>query len=305
MTRTTRQRIEQWIARQLQNPAPVGGRNNQIVQVAPRMLELGWDEDGILQAFLEAFGCGDDKADEILAAIQSSARYATVVDERSQKEIARAKARREMRVTRARRMLPTVLRDYKWTRDEMEKHRWPDFKASGYFLHGMFKMNDVVWMGQVHQSGYNPEKKRDYRRNFRPVHEWLTTAFRGPFISHCTFHPGTESRNNQSMATRPYYVVESDRLGIDEVGAIFNWLVTRGSKLRAVVFSGKRSLHGWFDYAGEDIEELSDMLVGLDCDPACLRASQPVRLPGVIRPETRLHQSLLWFNPPFPISNGS
>jgi hypothetical protein len=97
------------------------------------------------------------------------------------------------------------------------------------------------------------------------------------------FHPGTISRSDSNVAVRRFLVVESDKLTKDESGAIF-CLLRHKLKLRAVVDTGNKSLHGWFDYPDEDnVEQLKAFLPELGCDPKMFGASQPARLAGQLR----------------------
>lgn len=65
-------------------------------------------------------------------------------------------------------------------------------------------------------------------------------------------------------------------------------------RLRAVVDSGNRSMHAWFDRPPEPITaELVALAPGLKLDPATFRPAQPVRLPGWRR-ETGRWQRLIY-----------
>jgi hypothetical protein len=91
-------------------------------------------------------------------------------------------------------------------------------------------------------------------------------------------------------------VVESDTLNREEVGAVFQFLrVKLRHTLFAVVDTGGKSLHGWFNIQPNKLfhEELKATLIGLGCDPALFKASQPVRLCGVPR-DGEKNQVLLW-----------
>ena len=80
--------------------------------------------------------------------------------------------------------------------------------------------------------------------------------------------------------------------------AIISWC-RRYMRLRAIVDTAGKSLHGWFDYPGDEvIEELRVVLRVLDCDPAMLKASQPVRLPGTRRKDKNglPWQRLIWLD---------
>ena len=86
----------------------------------------------------------------------------------------------------------------------------------------------------------------------------------------------------------------SDSLAKLEVLAVFNWM-RAFARLRAVLDTGGKSLHGWFDFPAEqELRELRVILPALGCDPALFTASQPCRLPGARRGER--WQCLLWLD---------
>lgn len=124
----------------------------------------------------------------------------------------------------------------------------------------------------------------------------------GAFICPNTFEAGTFSRSDANIARRRFLVVESDTLSRDQVGAVFRWMsACLGMSLRAVVDTGGRSLHGWFDQPSDGLlEKLRIILPVLGCDPAMFRPAQPCRLPGVRRPETGRWQELLYLAPASP-----
>jgi hypothetical protein len=78
-------------------------------------------------------------------------------------------------------------------------------------------------------------------------------------------------------------VAESDTLSKEEVLAVFMWM-RNFMRLRAVVDTAGKSLHGWFEYpTQEELAELRVILPALGCDEALFKASQPCRLPGARR----------------------
>jgi hypothetical protein len=91
-------------------------------------------------------------------------------------------------------------------------------------------------------------------------------------------------------------VVESDLLTPDEVGAVFRHLREwHDLKLHAIVSTGGKSLHGFFEWPGDGVAaDWAAWLKGAKCDPSTLRPSQPVRLPGCIRGNTKRPQELLY-----------
>jgi hypothetical protein len=305
-----RQRLETWIGHQLENPPAEGqGRNNFMIMVTPRMLELGWDEDGIFEAWKTAFDLEDDdsKDDEVRRAIESAKRYITPIAIESKAEIRKRKIVEERAHQAGARALDGILRDYSWTMAEIAEaggmESWTPAEQTDTFLATMFMGYDHIWAGMPWQSGVGQKangKTFDYRQNFKTIDDWRGIKnLAHEFISHCTFKPGSENRSNSNVQSMRYMVVESDELDVNQVGAVFNWMVSRGAKLRAVVFSGRRSLHGWFDWESDNnTKELGAMLKGLKCDPSTLRASQPVRLAGRTRKDTKTIQTLLYLDTP-------
>jgi hypothetical protein len=265
------------------------------------MLEIDWDPDDIFQLFKEAFKLeNDDSKDfEIWKVINMASRYVTPVAERDpavQAELRRQREETNMVMTRLR---GTIQRDMPWPEAEIIEagmvSDWTPEEQSHTFLATMFQPDDTVWLGNVWDSGINKRTKEKFTNRFRTVTEWRKLLPAYEFTSHCTFKAGSFSRSDESLAERRYMVVESDELSRDEIGAVFRWLMGRDLRLRAVVYSGKRSLHGWFDYPGDaDIRELKAILHGLQCDPSTLRASQPVRFAGRKRKDTGNIQKLLY-----------
>jgi hypothetical protein len=146
-------------------------------------------------------------------------------------------------------------------------------------LLGLFRPPDVVWIGNVMDSGGGHE------RNFRPVSEWLALpGAPAPFTCPSIFKPEICSRSKENVVCTPFLVVESDLLTKPEICAVFSWL-RQFLNLRAIVDTGGRSLHGWFDRppAPEIGAELKTILPPLGCDPAMFKPSQPCRLPGARR----------------------
>lgn len=142
----------------------------------------------------------------------------------------------------------------------------------------LFALGHVVWIGDVRESGPG------YGRNFRPVSEWLALPRPpGPFTCPSIFKPGAYSRSKENILATPFLVVESDTLTKSEICAVFIWL-RQFLRLRAIVDTGGRSLHGWFNYPAPPVmAELKIILPVLGCDPAMFKPSQPCRLPGVSR----------------------
>ena len=159
----------------------------------------------------------------------------------------------------------------------------------------LFRPLDILWIGHLCDSG-----QQWHRDNFRPARQWwsLDRLPPAPRICTATFEPGVCRRSQESMRARRFLVVEADTLPLPTQGAILRWLVDTGLTLRAVIHSGGRSLHGWFDCpSARNLEELRLQLPALGCDPALFNPVQPVRLPGWRRPDTGTTPRLLYLAP--------
>ena len=173
-----------------------------------------------------------------------------------------------------------------------------DPKDGWRLLLRLFPEDGVVWIGDKLDScndQADEERKGFCRRRFRPVRDWLRRGVGGAqFTCPSLFRPGVHSRSNANVVARPYLVVESDSLGKEEMMAVFTWM-RLFMKLRAVVDTAGKSLHGWFEFPSAAVlAELRVILQALGCDPALFREAQPCRLPGAMRGEKV--QSLLWLD---------
>lgn len=211
-------------------------------------------------------------------------------------EKARAAARHKHELeTRAMASLPQILKDFKWDESEIRvSSKGYESESDWQTFLNLFHDDDVIWVGQ-------PEDTGDYKKvvNFRRVKELklLPGGPQGNFTCMSTFRRGSYSRANANVANTPYLVVEGDKIlgdpkspaekqrNRDACGAVFRWLEQSiGLKLRAVVDSGNKSLHGWFVMPPKAVyDELKVVLPAIGCDRAMFKPSQPVRAPGAIR----------------------
>lgn len=162
----------------------------------------------------------------------------------------------------------------------------------------LFPADGVVWIGDTMDScddTAEEERKVYCRTHFRPVRSWLAEKRApGQFTCPSLFKPGVHSRSNANVASRPFLVVESDSLGKEDMMAVFLWM-GNFMRMRAVVDTAGKSLHGWFEFPDAvAMAELRVILPALGLDPALFRESQPCRLPGAMRGEKT--QSLLWLD---------
>lgn len=223
---------------------------------------------------------------------------------------AAAKAQKKYELeTRAKASLPTILKDYKWdVEDILAKegggHKWEH--QYYLFMEELWQdsLDHVIWVGEPEDSG-----RPHNRANFLPAAHWSASPGSYHYTCASTFKPGTYSRANDNVATTPYMIVEGDRILGEPItdedklnnknacGAVFNWLRNVvGLNLRAVVDSGNKSLHGWFDMpSSSTFDELRVVLPALGCDRAMFKPTQPARLPGVLRDNGK-PQRLLYIN---------
>jgi len=176
-------------------------------------------------------------------------------------------------------------------------------------LTGLFQPLDLLWMGTPYESG-----KRENSRNFQSCQQWLDADSLPPRLAAGIFQAGSLSRSEQSITDRPYLVIESDELiGFkpktteerDEnkklSAALFAFMTDRlKMTLRAVIDTGGKSLHGWFDRPSpEGMTALQTIIDGLAIDTAVFArcSSNPLRAPGCLHDMTGNRAHLLHLSP--------
>jgi hypothetical protein len=198
---------------------------------------------------------------------------------------ARARFEEELKV-RTKKSWPRLLEAYRWPYDQIIADSplaidLDDDKAMFRAFLGLFEGEDVIWIGNVTDTG-RPENAA----NFKSKALWVAEEKPlGSYTCPSCFVPGSVSRSKESVSRQRYLVVESDSLSKDEVGAVFRWLDQAVElPLRAVVDTAGKSLHGWFEYpTPEVLAELKIVLPVMGCDPKMFGSSQPCRLPGGLR----------------------
>lgn len=150
----------------------------------------------------------------------------------------------------------------------------------------LFEKDEVLWMGNITDG--------NKKASFRTTMDWYNqNCAPANFICPNTFKFGSESRSNVNIETKKYLVLESDVLSKGQMACLALWLNTH-INLRAIVDSGGKSLHAWFQYPDEKaLEVLKVILPEMGCDKKVFTPSQPVRLAGADR--NGKIQKLLWF----------
>lgn len=179
-------------------------------------------------------------------------------------------------------------------------------------ISSLFMPDDFIWLGETWESG-----QEENRENFRPCSEWLKADYLSPRIAAGIFKPGSISRSAENVEKSPFIVIESDELighepkNPDEREAnkalsfslFFYCHEILGLHPRAVIDTGNKSLHLWFDRPEPD--EFSALLAladGLRIDKGLLARCpfSPLRLPGTIHEKTGQPATLLFINPIHP-----
>ena len=198
---------------------------------------------------------------------------------------------------RAKGAFSRILADFACTPDDLLAESpvpRSDWSNDWRLVVGLFKPGDTIWIGSQYDSG-----KPHHSRHFKTRERWLAGPRpRGPLICPSAFQPGAFSRCSDAVVGRRFFVIESDILTKDQFCAVIRWL-RQELKLVAVVDTGGRSLHAWFQPPLLELDaELRVILPALKCDPALFKISQPVRLAGVPRPDKPgRQQTLVYFNP--------
>ena len=110
---------------------------------------------------------------------------------------------------------------------------------------------------------------------------------------------GNESEHSlENTGPRRFLVIEQDRGSIDEQSAILYHLAQR-APLTLAVFSGSKSLHGWFycaDVAEEKISRFFRYAASLGADWQMWTPCQLARMPDALR-DNGARQAVYFFNP--------
>jgi hypothetical protein len=108
-------------------------------------------------------------------------------------------------------------------------------------------------------------------------------------------------RAKANFGSRRFLVIEFDRADLlfDDQAAILMHLAGF-APMTLVVFSGSKSLHGWYHVANaseKNVVEFFEYAVSLGADPATKTINQYVRMPGARRSDNGALQTVYYFNP--------
>ncbi|MDB4681946.1 CHC2 zinc finger domain-containing protein, partial [Akkermansiaceae bacterium] len=124
------------------------------------------------------------------------------------------------------------------------------------FLSILFPPEAMIWMGKPYDTG-----QERHRENFKCTQDWLKETSLPPRIAAGTFQSNSFSRSKGNLKTSPFVIIESDDLighkptnaGERNTNKALSYALAGycqqelGLHLRAVIDTGNKSLHLWFD----------------------------------------------------------
>ena len=168
------------------------------------------------------------------------------------------------------------------------------------FLECLFPSEATVWTGHEWESG----QAGRHSHHWRTVAEWTTAHWEelGPMVSPAIWPEGTTSRTARNVIAVPYVVLDFDgppgrpprtdadmKRHVVECLALINWLKNgMGWRLSALLHTGSKSLHAWFQHpGGEILATLKDVASELGIDLSLIgHPEHPARLPGQVHRKT-------------------
>jgi hypothetical protein len=190
------------------------------------------------------------------------------------------------------RELPKILRKFRpafWPPNPIEM-------AAPQFLKclGVFKKVDHIWIGNERDSG-----QPRFSTHFRTLEEWCKAPppRNWSFTCGAAFIPGSFSRSNANIKALRTFILESDALGGADTYAVARWVEDEFTlPLLALVHSGNKSLHCYFEHPGAEWVGLyRPALVEAGFCAASLRSLvQPMRLANQLRVNNQAVQHLLF-----------
>ncbi|MEK7953992.1 hypothetical protein [Luteolibacter soli] len=205
-----------------------------------------------------------------------------------------------------------LIRQYGWLREEV----WEDSPQRidsdlvamdpAHFLGSLFLPDDLLWTGEVHQSGSDWHAER-----WKTCSEWAATSTRiGPMTTPAVWMPGTISRASNNVLRSPYVVLDFDGFdGIkpitpDELSrhvldslAIIRWLrEAMAWQLAAILWTGGKSLHAWFHTPPPEVlKSLLPVAQSLGMDAGLIgRPEHPCRLSGQVHKGSGKVSRVMW-----------
>ena len=174
------------------------------------------------------------------------------------------------------------------------------------FIRCMFYPGDRIWMGNVYDSG-----QPHHCANFKAAYEWLDMDSPPSRCAAGVFRKGSYHRSRDNVLNSPFIVIESDCMnGYKPVTdsekernkassfALIQYLRDKWEmNLRAVIDTGNKSLHAWFDRPSQHVMDcLVHMAQSHNIDEGLVLHCQnsPLRMPNCIHASTNKPAQLLY-----------
>jgi hypothetical protein len=160
----------------------------------------------------------------------------------------------------------------------------------------LFEPKDLLWIGWCRDSGVKG------LGHFHPMSYWRKQKAFYPFTCTGTFRVNHgHARSAGNILNQCYDVIEFDKLSPDPREnqlrsiALFFYLAEQNRlNLRIIVDTGNKSIHFWIDHQEQFANQFFiAFLKALGADTNGFKSAQPVRFPGVYRPETLRPQTIL------------
>lgn len=101
-------------------------------------------------------------------------------------------------------------------------------------------------------------------------------------------------RTSGNIAARKYTLLEHDKADLRDQAAFWHKLIVKGFPVRAIVFSGNKSLHAIVETTPEEIDELRAIFTALGLDGQTYDPARTARLPGHRREDSETFQSIIY-----------
>jgi hypothetical protein len=161
----------------------------------------------------------------------------------------------------------------------------------------LFPRNSLLCCG-VTKSQFDTKLREDWRGKLASERQFMIPSAMSA-IEGVTQDGKRSEHSLANTGLRQYLVIESDRGTIDEQASILLHL-SQFAPLTLAVYSGGKSLHGWFACLSTNdqaIEPFMRYAVSLGADPAPWTRSQFVRMPDGINRKNGARQSVFLFQP--------
>ncbi len=166
-------------------------------------------------------------------------------------------------------------------------------------LRTLYTPEDCIFIGELTDSkNATCVKRRD---------EWIETfeasgATIPPFFCPNPVSPqGAQNANGElsfrtaANVSRPAYAVaENDRASLPEQARFWLKMIQRGFPVRALTYSGNKSLHAIFEATPGELPELKKIFGALGFDPQTFDIARLSRMPGHLREDTEKFQTVLY-----------